>query len=621
MNRLGPYDLLGVLGRGGMGTVYRAKHRETGDQVAVKALAQNHNEDGHFRQRFESEIQALLKLDHPNIVRLLGYGQEDGALYFAMELVEGQSLFHLQREIKSFDWRDVLVICRDVAQGLRHAHDRGIVHRDLKPGNLLKSHDGLIKITDFGIAKAYGVSHDTRDNVVGTIDFMSPEQALGRPVTARSDLYSLGVVLYTLLAGQPPFASSSIEQSLRNLTRVPAPKIRSRVPSVPDALEEVIDELLEKKPENRTPTAYALLRKLDYVEQILRDGSEAATSHGQAKPASTTKPGILKPEATFRLGKPASDEGDGPARPGPAETPTGLEPVTHRNGNPAKNRPARKRSDPTIASRETVVQSDLPGGRELLEPPPKMDFFNPVTETERKRVFQPDPETTASAGSRGWFSILFLFLLVVAMTCYGILQAYRVESATVLYERIAESADKPYYVLDDIRAFLLNYPSDVRADRVRQLNDIALAMQKFKLLSTKVRLPGDRGPSLLEREFVTVIEAAESDPASGIAKLEAFITLHDARDETPDATMELVSAAKYYLEKIRSDSAFQQTQDRNAAISALMRARASPSEAADIYKSIIQIYKGKDWVREQVDQAESELERIRRAGESGSGNG
>ena len=110
LNRLGPYEILGVLGRGGMGTVYRAKHFETGELVALKALSHNYTEDEHFRQRFESEINALLKLDHPNIVRLISYGQDEGVLYFAMELVEGKSLFHLQREFRTFDWRDVLVI-------------------------------------------------------------------------------------------------------------------------------------------------------------------------------------------------------------------------------------------------------------------------------------------------------------------------------------------------------------------------------------------------------------------------------------------------------------------------------------------------------------------------------
>lgn len=672
MNRLGPYDLLGVLGRGGMGTVYRARHRETGEEVAVKALAQNHNEDDHFRQRFESEIQALLKLDHPNIVRLIGYGQEDGAMYFAMELVEGKSLFHLQREIKTFDWRDVLVIARDVATGLRHAHDRGIVHRDLKPGNLLKSDEGMIKITDFGIAKAYGVSHDTRDNVVGTIDFMSPEQALGRPVTAKSDLYSLGVVLYTLLSGTPPFASSSIEQSLRNLTRVPAPKIRSRVPSVPDSLEEIIDELLEKKPEKRTPTAYALLRKLDYVEQLLRDGSEAATSHGGAGPGVTARnpvrpagpartsppaagagssrgassPGTpaagtpaagsvssrgpaagrpeqagpgegLSPEATFRLGKPAGSEPD----PAPSA----------RSGNPAAgsssardagtNRRPPARDAATRASRETVVQTSESAREELLQPPPRVDFFNPVTDDERRKVFQRDDDPEQRPSGRGWIPVFLLLVLVLGMTAYGIRQAFQVEPATVLYERIAEKADQPYYVRSEIKQFLENYPNDDRVERVRELNDVALAMQKFKLLSTKARLPGDRGPTLLEQEFVDVIELAERDPAVGLAKLEAFIRLHDAGDETPAATMELVSAARYYLKKITDDSAFQRSQDRNAAINALMRARTNPAEAADIYKSVIELFQGKDWVAEQVEQARKELELLEGGKSGGDGSG
>ncbi|MFO0455345.1 MAG: serine/threonine protein kinase [Planctomycetota bacterium] len=185
---MGPYEILGVLGRGGMGTVYRAKHFETGELVALKALSHNYTEDEHFRQRFESEINALLKLDHPNIVRLIGYGQDEGALYFAMELVEGKSLFHLQREFRTFDWRDVLVIAKDVAAGLRHAHDRGIIHRDLKPGNLLKAPSGAIKVTDFGIAKSFGQDNNTRDNVVGTIDFMSPEQANANPLNDRTDL-------------------------------------------------------------------------------------------------------------------------------------------------------------------------------------------------------------------------------------------------------------------------------------------------------------------------------------------------------------------------------------------------------------------------------------------------
>lgn len=231
IKKLGPYKLLSVLGRGGMGTVYRAKNSETGNFQAVKVLAEHYAHDSHFRNRFESEIKALIKLDHPNIVRLISYGQEDSNMFFAMELVEGKNLFQLQRDGKRFDWREVLSISRDIANGLRHAHDRGVIHRDLKPGNLLASNDGLFKITDFGIAKNFGANSNTGTNVLGTMDFMSPEQAKGDPVTVKSDLYSLGSVMYCLLSGRPPHRGNSVEESLHNLTRATAPHVIQSVPN------------------------------------------------------------------------------------------------------------------------------------------------------------------------------------------------------------------------------------------------------------------------------------------------------------------------------------------------------------------------------------------------------
>ena len=165
MEKLGPYTLESVLGRGGMGTVYRAVETDTCLPLAVKVLAPAVSMDDHFRKRFESEIRTLLKLDHPNIVRLIGYGQEVDHLYFAMELVQGRSLFQLLRDGTRFDWREVIRIGKNVALGLRHAHERGVIHRDLKPGNLLKSDTGIIKITDFGIAKRFGQDQNTGTNV------------------------------------------------------------------------------------------------------------------------------------------------------------------------------------------------------------------------------------------------------------------------------------------------------------------------------------------------------------------------------------------------------------------------------------------------------------------------
>ena len=288
LEKLGPYRFKGVLGRGGMGTVYRGEHEETGEFHAVKVLAPTYTDDDHFRGRFESEIRALLKLDHPNIVQLISYGQEDGMLFFSMELIEGNSLFQMQRQGHRFDWRQVLVIARDVGLGLRHAHDRGITHRDLKPGNLLMAKlaegaaerklPGIVKITDFGIAKSFGSSQNTGTNVLGTMDFMSPEQAKGQPTTFRSDLYSLGAVMFTLLSGKPPFASKSVEEAINNLMRVPVPQVRSVVPDVPREIDDLIRALMAKQPDKRVPNTLALLRHLDELEDFLKEQAEAKTA-------------------------------------------------------------------------------------------------------------------------------------------------------------------------------------------------------------------------------------------------------------------------------------------------------------------------------------------------------
>ena len=138
-----------------------------------------------------------------------------------------------------------------------------------------------VKLTDFGIAKRFGSSQNTGTNILGTMDFMSPEQARGEPVTARSDLYGLGAVLFTLLAGRPPFSGNSVEESLRNLTNVPAPSVTVSNPAVPKSIDDLIGKLMAKKPEARIPTALVLLHKISDIENELRDDASAQTSHGQ----------------------------------------------------------------------------------------------------------------------------------------------------------------------------------------------------------------------------------------------------------------------------------------------------------------------------------------------------
>ena len=181
IDELGPYRIGRKLGRGGMGTVYEGVHAETGEPAAVKLLSEALVHEPDFRHRFEAEIEALRKLNHPHIVRLFGFGQQGDHLFYAMELVAGSSLETELGRGRVFAWREVLRIGIQLAQALRHAHDRGVVHRDIKPGNLLLTAEGEVKLSDFGIARLFGSrGHTIAGSVLGTAEFMSPEQAEGR---------------------------------------------------------------------------------------------------------------------------------------------------------------------------------------------------------------------------------------------------------------------------------------------------------------------------------------------------------------------------------------------------------------------------------------------------------
>jgi serine/threonine-protein kinase len=205
-DRLGNWIVYKELGRGGMGRVFLGREELTGRQVALKVLAAELAQEVGFLQRFQREIEALQKLDHPNIVHFYKSGYENGFYYYAMEYVEGENLEEILAKRQRLPYDEVLAIAQQVCAALKHAHDHGIIHRDLKPPNLLMTADGVVKLTDFGIAKVFAADNLTSTgSVLGTAEFMSPEQATGKPVSKRSDLYSLGVVLYALLTGRPPF--------------------------------------------------------------------------------------------------------------------------------------------------------------------------------------------------------------------------------------------------------------------------------------------------------------------------------------------------------------------------------------------------------------------------------
>jgi serine/threonine-protein kinase len=258
------------LGRGGMGRVFLATEELGGRQAAVKVLAAELAQDVGFLHRFQREIDALSQLDHPNIVRFYESGLENGLYFYAMEFVEGQSLEEILHDRGRLPWAEVLDLALQLCPALKHVHDHGVIHRDLKPPNILLTAEGQVKLTDFGIAKVFASDHLTATGgVVGTAEFLSPEQAAGKPVSKRSDLYSLGVVLYTMLTGRVLFEGASFLDLLHKHRYAQFDRPQRVVPEIPYELDEIVCKLLEKDPAARPPDCLVLGRQLEALRRKL----------------------------------------------------------------------------------------------------------------------------------------------------------------------------------------------------------------------------------------------------------------------------------------------------------------------------------------------------------------
>lgn len=249
------YRLEQPIGRGGMADVHRAHDEVLDRPVAVKRLLSHHGDDGSFRERFRAEAHAAASLNHPNIVSVYDTGVHEDRPFIVMELVKGRSLQETIRAGGVTEDR-ALEICGEVCAALQYAHDSGLIHRDVKPGNILLAEDGTVKVADFGIARAVDADTVTQTAaVLGTAAYLSPEQAQGRQLDSRTDLYSLGVVLYELLSGEQPFTGdSAVTVAYQHVQELPTP-LRERDASVSSSAEAIAMRALAKNPGNRYQTA------------------------------------------------------------------------------------------------------------------------------------------------------------------------------------------------------------------------------------------------------------------------------------------------------------------------------------------------------------------------------
>jgi serine/threonine protein kinase/tetratricopeptide (TPR) repeat protein len=283
------YKIIEKIGEGGMGVVYKATDTKLGRTVALKFLPPRLLCDAEAKSRFEHEAKAASALNHPNIATIYEIEEVEGRCFMAMEYLEGGSLKGLLKT-RDLSIKEVLGLALQIGEGLNAAHERGVVHRDIKPDNIMLAGKGLVKIMDFGLAKLKGVSRVTKaGTTVGTLQYMSPEQAQGKEVDRRSDLFSFGVILYEMIAGRRPFAGDTEAAVINSIINdTPEPMARYKV-DVPEGLQRIVDRALAKDAGERYQHADDVVAELGHEKRLLETGMSTVTQVQEARPSSRSR--------------------------------------------------------------------------------------------------------------------------------------------------------------------------------------------------------------------------------------------------------------------------------------------------------------------------------------------
>ena len=585
--QLGPYVLGKRLGRGGMGAVYEAKHQETGEHVAVKVLASHLADDLGLKERFEAEIQTLKPLRCSGIVQLIAYGEDEGQPYFAMELVDGQSLERVIRGGRTFSVEEVIGFSIEIARSLKVAHDHGIIHRDLKPANLLIPSDADcgyagIKLADFGIAKLFGAASQTaHGSIVGTAEYMAPEQAAGKPLDARADLYTLGLVMFTMIAGKPPFRGSQLTEIITKQLRETPPRASSFYHDIPKDLDTLIDELLAKDPAKRPASALAVGRRLTAIQDMLSkskpslengcdDGAPSLIIQNQADPAAPTNhdrssslteapPKNNVPQVSLSSIDLLAETKEGTRRGSAAEENDGLDATTELPCVPDKATHAtgehelRQKATPVPAERSRQPAAGKPlDGRQLpLEQRPTKqatssaqngttpddadDSNSTVVDTKPSRRFVTVEEFDRAAHQKTaqhrWKRVRIDTLVTLVSIIFGLAVAYwitRPETADQLFQTITVETQKSEPDLRSIRSeldqFLTRFPADERAEGVASLQQ----QLRVTILEARMRrkVLGSREVPAIERDYRAALAREAESPSGALSAMQAVRTVY-----------------------------------------------------------------------------------------------
>jgi len=290
----GRYELQALAGSGGMSSVYKARDTVLERTVAIKILHEHFSDDPEYVERFRREARALAQLNHPNIVTVIDRGDFEGRQFIVFEHVDGETLKSLVERSGPLPVDQAIALVHQIARGLSFAHEHGVVHRDVKPQNVLIDENATAKVTDFGIARSLDPADGLTETgtLLGTSEYIAPEQASGGPVDERSDQYSLGAVLYELLTGEPPFTGDNFMAVAVKHIQEPVPSVRERRPDVSPRLDAIVSRALAKRPEDRFPTTEAMMAALEaaradlaVADEGLAEGATQMIAPVAARPA------------------------------------------------------------------------------------------------------------------------------------------------------------------------------------------------------------------------------------------------------------------------------------------------------------------------------------------------
>ena len=307
------YEILEVIGTGGMAVVYKARCHRLNRLVAIKILKDEFSRDEEFRRRFHAEGEAVAMLSHPNIVQIYDVSSSDSANYIVMELIDGISLKQYMEKKGVLNWKETLHFAMQIAKGLEHAHSRGIVHRDIKPHNVMVLKNGSVKVMDFGIARVMNKSNTLTKEALGSVHYISPEQAKGGHTDNRSDLYSLSVVMYEMITGRPPYdGESAVAVAIQHINGG-APMPSTLNPNIPGALEQIIMKGMSLEMRDRYSSATEMLQDMEEFRKdpgILFDYHSTLDDATRVIPQMAQQPMTLaekKAQARTGTSRPASD--------------------------------------------------------------------------------------------------------------------------------------------------------------------------------------------------------------------------------------------------------------------------------------------------------------------------